>query len=58
MICRGRKSSTWRTRTSASCWSGPIDWDPLATRFDIFGRYARRRSQDPSDPWQFVNFLV
>lgn len=38
-------------------WSGPIDWDPLQGRFDNFGRYTVRQ-QDPSDPWQFINFLV
>jgi homospermidine synthase len=38
-------------------WSGPLDWDPLQDRFDVFSRYATRH-RDPSDPWQFVNFLV
>ena len=38
-------------------WSGPIEWDPLSTRFDIFSRYAHR-DRDHDDPWQFVNFLV
>jgi homospermidine synthase len=38
-------------------WSGPIDWDPLQNRFDIFGRYAERY-HDLTDPWQFINFLV
>ena len=38
-------------------WSGPLDWDPLSTRFDVFSRYAHR-DRDQSDPWQFANFLV
>ncbi len=38
-------------------FSGPIDWDPLTGRFDIFSRYSPTL-RDASDPWQFVNFLV
>jgi homospermidine synthase len=37
--------------------SDPIDWDPLMNRFDVFANYASR-DLDPSDPWQFVNFVV
>ncbi len=38
-------------------WSGPIDWDPLQGRFDNFARYTARH-RDPSDVWQFINFVV
>jgi homospermidine synthase len=37
--------------------SDPIDWHPLMNRFDIFANYASR-DIDPSDPWQFSNFMV
>jgi len=37
--------------------SGPSDWTPLANRNQIFGRWASEQ-MDPSDPWQFTNFLV
>lgn len=38
-------------------WSGPSDWDPLATRVNLFAGFDDR-SFDESDPWQFRNFLV
>jgi len=38
-------------------WSGPMDWDPLSTRADWFDRWSGR-PLDPSDPWQFQNFLA
>ena len=37
--------------------SGPIDWDPLQSRVDLFADYAEQRL-DHTDPWQFTNFLV
>ncbi|HEY0519091.1 MAG TPA: saccharopine dehydrogenase C-terminal domain-containing protein [Ilumatobacteraceae bacterium] len=40
-------------------WSGPTDWDPLTTRNDLFASFADEADMlDPSDPWQFNNFLV
>jgi homospermidine synthase len=38
-------------------WSGPSDWDPLATRNDLFAPWTGRK-YDTSDPWQFTNFLT
>ena len=38
-------------------WSNPVDWDPLATRFDPFKGW-NHREYDESDPWQFTNFLA
>jgi homospermidine synthase len=40
-----------------TCWSGPVDWDPVSTRVDYFDRY-NGRVIDPEDLWQFHNFLV
>ena len=37
--------------------SAPSDWTPLVNRRQVFGRWADEQT-DPSDPWQFVNFLV
>ncbi len=39
--------------------SGPVDWDPLATRNDLFPGFGNGPLRiDPSDPWQFANFVV
>jgi homospermidine synthase len=39
--------------------SGPIDWTPLSQRRDLFAKYGSEGDEiDPSDPWQFTNFLV
>ncbi len=40
-------------------FSGPTDWNPLRTRKDIFDQWANHAELlDPSDPWQFGNFLT
>ena len=40
-------------------FSGPIDWDPLSTRVPVFPGFSDEGARlDPSDPWQFCNFLV
>jgi len=40
-------------------YSAPVDWTPLANRNDLFPGYGNDSSHiDPSDPWQFANFLV
>jgi homospermidine synthase len=40
-------------------FSGPTDWTPLRSRKDIFNKWADHGDLlDPSDPWQFGNFLV
>ena len=40
-------------------FSGPIDWDPLSTRVPVFPGFSDKDARlDPSDPWQFCNFLV
>jgi homospermidine synthase len=39
--------------------SGPTDWDPVASRRDLFARFSNETSHvDAGDPWQFTNFLV
>jgi len=38
-------------------WSGPIDWDPLQSRVDLFAAFNNNHL-DRDDPWQFTNFLV
>jgi homospermidine synthase len=38
-------------------WSGPIDWDPLTSRNELFQAYDTK-PWDEDDPWQFTNFLV
>jgi homospermidine synthase len=38
-------------------FSGATDWDPLATRVQLFAGFDGRQF-DTSDPWQFSNFLV
>ncbi len=38
-------------------WSGLIDWDPVSSRVELFADFDLNL-RDPSDPWQFVNFLV
>jgi homospermidine synthase len=40
-----------------SCWSGPIDWDPLSTRADWYDRW-NGRYLDRDDPWQYTNFAL
>jgi homospermidine synthase len=40
-----------------TCWSAPVDWDPLRTRPNYFDDY-NGRAYDLADPWQFANFLV
>jgi homospermidine synthase len=53
----------WRTVMDVAypylgtCWSGPVDWDPLRTRADHFDAY-NGRAFDRDDVWQFTNFLV
>ncbi|HXC19044.1 MAG TPA: saccharopine dehydrogenase NADP-binding domain-containing protein [Acidimicrobiales bacterium] len=36
-------------------WSGPLDWDPVATRSDWFDQWSGR-VLDHDDVWQFTNF--
>lgn len=38
-----------------TCWSGPIDWDPVSSRADYYDRWNGRH-WDVDDPWQFSNF--
>lgn len=39
--------------------SGPSDWDPVASRRDLFANFSDETAfVDPADPWQFTNFLV
>ena len=42
-------------------WGGfhsePADWDPLSSRVDLYGKWSDKKF-DPSDPWQFINFLA
>lgn len=38
-------------------WSGPLDWDPVATHADWFDQWSGRKL-DADDPWQFTNFLI
>ena len=39
--------------------SGPSDWDPVSSRRDLFARFSTEADHvDPSDPWQFTNFLA
>ena len=37
--------------------SGPIDWDPLSTRVDLYKGW-NREVVDEADPWQFCNFMI
>ena len=40
-------------------WSQPSDWTPLKNRNELFPGYGNDLSLlDPSDPWQFANFLA
>jgi homospermidine synthase len=39
-------------------WSGATDWDPLRARNDLFPGFGNTGRLDPTDPWQFRNFLV
>ncbi len=53
----------WRTVMDVAypylgtCWSGPVDWDPMRTRPGHFDAY-NGRAFDRDDVWQFTNFLV
>ena len=39
--------------------SGPADWDPVSSRRDLFARFSDEAAHvDPTNPWQFNNFLV
>ena len=39
--------------------SAPSAWDPLSSRRDLFGAFSDETAPlDPTDPWQFTNFLV
>jgi homospermidine synthase len=39
--------------------SAPTDWTPLLHRNDLFAGWGTETDAvDPTDPWQFVNFLV
>jgi homospermidine synthase len=39
--------------------SGPVDWDPLMNRNDLFPGFGNGPTRlDPADPWQFANFIV
>jgi homospermidine synthase len=39
--------------------SGPVDWDPVSSRNDVFPVFANAGDGlDLDDPWQFTNFLV
>ena len=40
-----------------TCHSGPLDWDPVTTRRDLFAEFTPVAG-DPNDPWQFANFLL
>jgi homospermidine synthase len=40
-----------------TCWSGPIDWDPVSSRADHYDRWSGRY-WDLDDPWQFTNFRL
>jgi len=37
--------------------SGPIDWDPISTRVDLYTGW-NDEFIDTSDPWQFCNFQI
>jgi homospermidine synthase len=39
------------------CISAPFDWTPLAHQVEFFNGHVRP-PLDPSDPWQFKNFLI
>ncbi|MFT3853656.1 MAG: saccharopine dehydrogenase NADP-binding domain-containing protein [Ilumatobacteraceae bacterium] len=39
--------------------SGPSDWDPVSSRRDLFADFSDEAALvDPTDPWQFTNFLT
>jgi homospermidine synthase len=40
-----------------TCWSGPIEWDPLSSRVNSFDTWSARYF-DRDDPWQFANFQL
>ena len=55
----------WRTvlgvanRYLGTLHSGPADWDPVASRADLFANFSDEANHvDPTDPWQFTNFLT
>eukprot|EP01041_Mallomonas_annulata_P003757 gene3757-7459_t len=37
--------------------SGPVDWDPLSTRVDLYKGW-NTEIIDEEDPWQFCNFMI
>lgn len=40
-------------------YSAPVDWTPLGARVNLFPGYGNDDALlDPSDPWQFANFLA
>lgn len=55
----------WRTvlgvanRYLGTLHSGPADWDPVSSRADLFANFSDEANHvDPTDPWQFTNFLT
>ena len=40
-----------------TCASQQVDWDPLRGRTDLYEGWVHPQV-DPTDPWQFTNFLV
>ncbi len=49
----------WARPYLGTMLSTPVDWDPLRTRRDVFDQWAPHAAlHDPSDPWQFGNFLT
>jgi homospermidine synthase len=46
-------------RFLGTCFSGPVAWDPVATRADLFAGFSdETHGVDRGDPWQFANFLT
>ena len=37
--------------------SHQVDWNPLKNRYDLYSGWNGEKT-DPSDPWQFMNFMV
>ena len=47
------------SRSLGTLHSGPSDWDPVSSRRDLFARFSTEADHvDPTDPWQFTNFLA
>jgi homospermidine synthase len=44
-------------RYLGTLYSAPVDWNPLAGRVSPFAGWDDQHL-DPSDPWQFTNFLI